>query len=335
MSITDTKVRRHKVSVALCTYNGEKFIEKQINSILNQSSPVDEIVVIDDCSQDSTYAILQSLASKYPQINLTKNVKNIGFIKNFEEAIKRCKGDYIFLSDQDDIWCREKVEVVVKHCEETGVWGVFTNAFLIDETDKIIGSSLFQALNMEEYLSQKTLEPDLFTMLCMNDNFVTGATIAIKKEAKKVLLPFHTSTYIYHDFFIALKLAARDTFSVIGKPLIYYRLHQNQHVGLGESSEERECLFLKLMEVFSKEKDPRETISYLLRRRRDSVNVIHDCRFTLKDYLLLKRSYGAIIMSLLRRLSWKRKIMLYISYAKTECYVLLKTILSIFYYPSK
>jgi glycosyltransferase involved in cell wall biosynthesis len=79
------------ISVALCTYNGEKYIRQQLDSILTQTMPVDEIVIHDDCSTDSTYEILTDYASRYPRIFVRKNSANIGFLKNFENTLAECQ----------------------------------------------------------------------------------------------------------------------------------------------------------------------------------------------------------------------------------------------------
>ena len=98
-----------KVSVALCTYNGEKYIEQQLNSILNQNYPVEEIQIGDDGSSDKTIDIIDSFRKKFDRLYLTINERRLGPLKNFENTIKRCRGQYICLADQDDIWYPEKL----------------------------------------------------------------------------------------------------------------------------------------------------------------------------------------------------------------------------------
>ena len=103
-----------KTSVALCTYNGQSFLSEQLNSILNQTHPVDEIIICDDCSTDQTIEIIKYFKDKFPNlIQLFENENSLGTIKNFEKAISLTKGDLIFLSDQDDIWFSSKVNEMV------------------------------------------------------------------------------------------------------------------------------------------------------------------------------------------------------------------------------
>ena len=105
-----------KVSVAMAVYNGELFLSEQLLSIMRQTHAVDEIVVCDDHSTDSTKDIVNQYVQKYPNIcwKLFWNQKNIGFRKNFRQAIDACTGDIIFFCDQDDIWMENKVEVMLK-----------------------------------------------------------------------------------------------------------------------------------------------------------------------------------------------------------------------------
>ena len=100
----------------MCTYNGEKYIKEQLESILNQTIAIDEIIICDDGSNDKTIQIIEEIQLEYPnKISLYKNQVNLGSNKNFEKAITICSGDYIFLSDQDDIWKNNKVEKIIKH----------------------------------------------------------------------------------------------------------------------------------------------------------------------------------------------------------------------------
>ena len=138
-----------KLSVALCTYNGSKFIEQQINSILNQTIKVDEIIVCDDTSSDATVSILKKLQVTHPCIVIIENEINLRSTKNFEKAIQLCSGDYIFLADQDDLWNTEKVaKTLAIFKENPTAEGVFTNADLIDDngtklSHKTIWDSVF------------------------------------------------------------------------------------------------------------------------------------------------------------------------------------------------
>ena len=101
------------ISVAMCTFNGEKYIKNHLLSIINQSCPPDELIICDDCSNDETCNIIEVVLSKWSgKWKLIKNSHNLGFRKNFEQAIRNSNGDIIFLSDQDDVWAKNKIEII-------------------------------------------------------------------------------------------------------------------------------------------------------------------------------------------------------------------------------
>lgn len=219
-----------KLSVALCTFNGEKFIEQQINSILNQSIKVDEIVVCDDQSTDKTVEILKKLQSENSAIVIVENEINLRSTKNFQKAISLCTGDFIFLSDQDDVWNVQKVENTLTVFKENPLAeGVFSNANLIDEnnavfTNKTIWDSVF-------FLEKELKKPlNFFDIIAKNGNVVTGATLCIKKEVKSFIVPFSEENL--HDEWIATLLALRETLFYSKENLISYRIHNSQQVGM-------------------------------------------------------------------------------------------------------
>ena len=106
------------VSIALCTYNGEVFLQEQLNSLLNQTYTTIEIIAVDDASTDSTRSILEKKASTDSRLKVFINEKNIGYNKNFEKAISLCSGDFIAISDQDDIWEAEKIGKMMRQWPE-------------------------------------------------------------------------------------------------------------------------------------------------------------------------------------------------------------------------
>ncbi len=219
-----------KLSVALCTYNGIKFIEQQINSILNQTIKVDEIIVCDDKSTDATVSILKELQVANPCIVIIENEINLRSTKNFEKAIQLCSGEYIFLADQDDLWNTEKVaKTLAIFKENPTAEGVFSNADLIDDngiilSNKTIWDSVF-------FFEKEMPKPvDFLDIIFKNGNIVTGATLCIKKEVKSFIFPFSEDNL--HDEWIASLLAFRNTLYYSTENLISYRIHENQQVGM-------------------------------------------------------------------------------------------------------
>lgn len=220
------------ISVALCTFNGEEFISEQLDSILCQSVPVDEIVICDDCSTDTTWQILEQYAAQSQKIRLYRNEHNLGYISNFDKALRLCQGDYVFLSDQDDVWHPEKVAESVGYLSTSGMYGAFSNARIIDQEGQFVGKTLFDLLNLRPYIQKGILQEYLFEILCFRRNLVTGATLVLTRKGKEMVLPLRSSNLFIHDAWIALCLSAHDKLGYIDKPLIDYRIHSGQEMGL-------------------------------------------------------------------------------------------------------
>lgn len=221
------------ISVALCTYNGEKYINSQIKSILNQSYPVDEIVVCDDGSKDDTINIINSIKNNCSiKITIRQNENNLGVCANFEKAISLCNGDIIFLSDQDDIWKIDKVETIVnwfdKNKDKTAV---FTDAKLINENGApLIEKTLWECVGFNKKMRKyfdNGLDLESFFI-----NKATGATMAIRKELHFPFAQYCNNDNVLHDYCLALKALDNSRLGYIDKPLIQYRIHGNQQAGI-------------------------------------------------------------------------------------------------------
>ena len=223
-----------KRSVALCTYNGAKYIEEQILSILNQTMPVDEIVVCDDGSTDETLQIINRIKEKsLVEIHVFCNDTTLGVCANFQKAVDLCRGDVIFLSDQDDVWYPHKVKSIVewfeRHADKSVV---FTNAELINgEGELATEDMLFDRVGFSKKYR------DYFDAGCelavfYYCNHATGATMAIK--GRKDFFPY-CSNRILHDEVIALTAVLEGALGYIDEPLIQYRLHGSQQMSIPNS----------------------------------------------------------------------------------------------------
>ncbi len=297
-----------KISVALCTYNGEKFIEEQLKSILEQTVPITEIVIFDDGSSDTTVSKIGLVDQNNPGIiRLFQNKANVGFCKNFEKALTECNGDYIFFSDQDDVWHRDKVGKIISYLTETGKYGVFTNADLIDRDGNSIGTTLFDTFLVNNFLSSTHDYPELFAMLCFNENFVTGATLAIKKEGKNIVLPFRTSESIYHDHYIALKLSAIGKLGYMNDCLISYRIHPGQQTGMGKYIAERKCLYDIYHGCNLADKDSIDSLcDFIITRRIGTIDIIRTCCFNNNERVILTKWYTRLLLPLIFKLKLPR-----------------------------
>lgn len=228
-----------KTSVALCTYNGEKYLKEQIDSILNQTKKVDEIVVCDDGSTDGTFSILEEYAAKSPEIfKIYRNETNLKSVKNFEKAISLCTGDVIFLSDQDDVWLEKKVETFLMYFDkfpETEV--ICSSGFAINDTGEKIDA--FPIWDLPKLFPAATL--DYFQIIAFIENIATGAAMAFRASIVNNILPIPVKKGFHHDEWIALLAASNGHFMMIEDQLFLYRIHKNQQVGgvLYENSEKR------------------------------------------------------------------------------------------------
>jgi len=210
-----------KISVAMTTYNGVAFLEKQLDSILSQTVKVSEIIVCDDCSTDGTLQLLEKYAER-GELTYVSNNQNLGFVKNFEKALSLCSGDYILLADQDDIWYAKKVEVLIYSIADNLL--IHSDCDLIDVLDEVIQP------NFKGILKTHQIADDFLFA-----NVVTGCTVMMHKDLLDYALPFPEGL-VYHDWYLGLHAAYRGKISYLAQTLIGYRQHHLQDTGSGEKS---------------------------------------------------------------------------------------------------
>lgn len=254
----------NKISIALCTYNGARYLEEQLSSFLQQTRLPDEIVICDDCSTDETPQIIENFSQIAPfPVHLYINETNLGCSGNFQRAISLCTGDFIFLSDQDDFWMPAKIAETEKAFDEAGEIGlVFSDAELVGENLEPLGINLWEiAFTSEE--KQKTLEGRFFEVL-LRRNVVTGATLAFRRDFRRSFTPIPTHIpYVIHDAWIALVISAKAEIRFIEKPLTKYRQHPAQQLGIDwkskqnnfADSKERTVSYAKSIAIHQKEKE--------------------------------------------------------------------------------
>lgn len=216
-----------KVSVAVCTYNGEAYIEEQINSILNQSVKVDEIIIGDDGSVDNTLFIIEKLLKDSKiRYKVIRNKMNLGYRKNFENAILNTTGQIVFLCDQDDIWMENKVEVMLAHFTDNPQCLLcFSNAYLVNEELEKLPLSLWDGVHYNKNRNKFLSWWELF----LSGYYVTGATMAIRKELFDKAYPF--SNIWQHDGWLAMYAAIYNGIEEEPMKLIKYRQHGNNQIG--------------------------------------------------------------------------------------------------------
>lgn len=213
---------RPLVSIALCTYNGERFLSQQLESILNQSYPNFELVIVDDNSTDATIQIINSFLPN-PKIHLHRNEKNLGYAANFGNALHLCKGEYVALADQDDIWLAEKIETLVAGIK--GLSGIYHNSAFMTDDGTLTGIKLSDKVH---FVSGKIPESLLLY------NYLAGHTLMIDREVLKHALPIPKG--IYHDWWLAFACMNLHGLNYIEKPLVHYRIHDSNQTVLEEQN---------------------------------------------------------------------------------------------------
>ena len=251
-------------SVALCSYNGEKYIHQQIDSILSQTHRPSEIVVCDDGSTDRTPEILAEYQKQYPEIfRIHFNEINLRSVKNFEKAISLCSKEIIFLSDQDDIWAENKAEKIVSFLDNhTEIDAVATNGFCIDENGTV--HEKYSLWDAPVFLREKGKNIDYFEII-LHCNIATGASMAFRAALKPEIIPFPVLKDYHHDEWIAVNTARKGRFELLNDKLFYYRTHQEQQVG-GVFFDKTEEGKIKLMKSFNLEPNNFSEYKKLLKR---------------------------------------------------------------------
>lgn len=204
----------------MATYNGAKYLSEQLDSILVQTIPVDEIIIVDDCSTDHTWAILSNYVARYAKIKIYRNELNLGVVKTFESALTLCSGEFIALSDQDDVWLPDKLEILRQNLKEDNDL-VHSDAYLCDE-----------ALNVYALYSDVKglhLNPNRFIDY-LNINDVSGCTALFTKSLLDKILPIPDGFWM-HDHYIAIMARYYGNIIYVDKPLIKYRQHSSNSLG--------------------------------------------------------------------------------------------------------
>jgi len=207
------------ISIAMATYNGERYLKEQLDSIYSQTYKNIEVVVTDDCSTDGTIKILEQY-SKSHGLKYYVNEENLGFVKNFEKAISLCQGDFIALSDQDDIWEKEKIEILVDKIGSNLL--IHSDCSVIDDEGK----------SLMPFLKQ-----DTGNLISVQDfffrNVVTGCTVLFSKKLLDTALPFPEGI-AYHDWWLGFCAAKEKKIHYFPQCLTRYRKHSGQDTGLGD-----------------------------------------------------------------------------------------------------
>lgn len=220
-------------SIALCTYNGERFLPSQLESLLRQTQLPNELVVCDDNSTDSTVKILEKFAHKAPfKVQIFVNDTPIGVVKNFENAAKLCQNEIVFFCDQDDLWMPTKIEKQAKFLTQNpDIQVVFSNLDLVDELLNPLRKTMWEEVRFRKKQQQRWKSGKAIEVL-LQGNRVSGCSMAIRKTFLEKVLPFPTQPAGFiHDAYLALAAAMTGQISFLEESLVFYRQHQTQQIG--------------------------------------------------------------------------------------------------------
>jgi glycosyltransferase, family 2 len=216
-------IENKKIDILMATYNGEKYLVEQLDSIINQTYRNWNLLIRDDNSTDKTLEIIQNYHKKDKRIKILKDNKgNLGIVRNFEELLKSSESEFIMFSDQDDIWVENKLDMYLKMIEK-----IKNKGFMI-HSDAILFDKNKSNILKDTFISKKAINKGLENVFF--NYFVQGATILISKEIKNFILPFPKEVYL-HDRYIHLISELFFERIFVNKALIYYRQHGDNQIG--------------------------------------------------------------------------------------------------------
>lgn len=216
------------IDVLLPTYNGEKYVKEQIESILNQTYKNIRLIISDDCSTDNTVQIVKEYEEKDNRVKVIVQEENLGVIKNIEFLLNQVQADFYMLSDQDDFWMPQKIEKTFEKLKEKNADLVFGDLEVVDEKLNKIHSSFNDFMLLSRKI-EKYINTDRLNYLY---NCITGCTILSKKELLSKILPLpKSSKYVLHDHWIGLVASLNGKVAYIQETYIKYRQHGNNEVG--------------------------------------------------------------------------------------------------------
>lgn len=273
-----------RISVALCTYNGARYLQEQLDSMLIQTRLPDELVVCDDGSKDGTIDILEQFRKVAPfPVRIVHNEQNLKMAKNFEKCIGLCTGDYIAPSDFDDAWYPNKLEVLARTLDDNERAGyVVCDNDLMDENGKRIRGTRFGRL-VFPYLDLHTFPSRIEVPILLRENMVYGSAMLIRATLRRYLLPFANGWT--QDSWIGLLACLMGDYGIaIDDCLMKYRIHASQDFGVHP----RPWKLLPYLQKFPQDIWEREVIRFkdireTIRNRPDLISHVNPAYLKLLD----------------------------------------------------
>ena len=231
------------IDILLATYNGEKYLKEQIDSILNQTYKNINLIISDDASKDGTREILKQYEEKDSRIKVFYQEKNLGYVKNFEFLLKQVKSDVFMLSDQDDVWLPEKVEKTYEKLENENADLAFGDLEVVDQELNTMYPSFNDFMKLSRKIKKYINSYKLNYLYCC----ITGCTLMLKSKWIPKILPIpEDSKRLIHDHWIGIMVGVNGGKSVyVPEKYIKYRQHGDNQVGTEKISHK----FKKLEQV--------------------------------------------------------------------------------------
>jgi glycosyltransferase involved in cell wall biosynthesis len=293
-----------KLSIALCTFNGERYLAEQLASILSQQRLPDEMVICDDASSDGSILISQQFAELSPfPVRLVVNPNNLGTTKNFDQAIGLCSGDAIVLADQDDVWLPHKLAALeAALCANPDAGFVFSDAEIVDEHLKSLGYSLWEAIDFGAEEQERFRNREAFVAL-LRRHRVTGATMAFRARYREIVQPIPAEWL--HDAWIALIISSIAPCALISQPLIRYRQHSQQQLG-----GKKRGLYTQFLSARSRNHLTFETVAQGYMAAQERLKQIPRVRSEVLDLLAKKAAHCHRRMTMRNRGRWRVPLIL-------------------------
>lgn len=217
-----------RISVVMATYNGAKFLSRQLDSILEQSLPADEIIIVDDCSHDSTVTLIQEYKNSHPEISLIRNLENIGSNRTFEKALQASTGDLMLISDQDDIWLPEKIHRMVNIWRDQKSGLTCCDGIIIDSEGAVLETSELNFHGQAQVLTNQ------ISLLFANS--YSGHNMMLTRDFFLKSQPFPVGPH--YDQWLAIVAAGFDDLHYMTDKLTLHRIHGGNQVN-GSSKSRR------------------------------------------------------------------------------------------------
>lgn len=222
-----------QIDILLATYNGEKYLKEQIESILNQTYKNFRLIISDDCSKDSTREIIKEYEQKDKRIISYFQNENLGYIKNFEFLLTKVENTIYMLSDQDDFWLPEKIEKTYEKLKYENADLVFTDLEVVDQNL----NTVFKSFNDYMLLTRKIKKYYNRYIMQYLYNCITGCTIMSKKKFIPQILPLpNESKNVVHDLWIGLVVSLNGKIAYLDEKTIKYRQHGSNQIGTDKIS---------------------------------------------------------------------------------------------------